>query len=55
MNEDRIYIDEKLGDEPFRFDASVAAVFPDMLRRSIPEIEAVVDATDHAGGHNPFY
>ena len=44
MNEDRIYIDEKLGDEPFRFDASVAAVFPDMLRRSIPGYEASLEA-----------
>ena len=30
MNEDKLYIDEKLGDEPFRFDDSVARVFPDM-------------------------
>lgn len=44
MNEDRIYIDEKLGDEPFRFDASVAAVFPDMLRRSIPGYAASLEA-----------
>ena len=44
MNEDRLYIDEKLGDEPFRFDASVAAVFPDMLRRSIPGYAASLEA-----------
>ncbi len=44
MTEDRIYIDEKLGDEPFRFDASVAAVFPDMLRRSIPGYTASLEA-----------
>jgi tRNA (cmo5U34)-methyltransferase len=44
MNEDRIYIDEKRGDEPFRFDASVAAVFPDMLRRSIPGYAASLEA-----------
>jgi tRNA (cmo5U34)-methyltransferase len=44
MNEDKIYIDEKLGDEPFRFDASVAGVFPDMLRRSIPGYEASIEA-----------
>jgi len=44
MNEDRLYIDEKLGDEPFRFDDSVAAVFPDMLRRSIPGYAASLEA-----------
>jgi tRNA (cmo5U34)-methyltransferase len=44
MNEDKIYIDEKLGDEPFRFDAAVAEVFPDMLRRSIPGYAATLDA-----------
>ena len=44
MNEDKIYIDEKLGDEPFRFDDSVAKVFPDMLRRSIPGYAASIEA-----------
>ena len=44
MTEDRIYIDEKRGNEPFRFDASVAAVFPDMLRRSIPGYAASLEA-----------
>ena len=44
MTEDRIYIDEKLGDEPFRFDATVAEVFPDMLRRSIPGYAASLEA-----------
>jgi len=44
MNEDKIYIDEKLGDEPFRFDDSVANVFPDMLRRSIPGYAASIEA-----------
>jgi len=44
MNEDKLYIDEKLGDEPFRFDDSVARVFPDMLRRSIPGYAASVEA-----------
>jgi len=43
-NEDKLYIDEKLGDEPFRFDDSVARVFPDMLRRSIPGYAASVEA-----------
>jgi len=31
-------------DEPFRFNADVAAVFPDMLRRSIPGYEASLEA-----------
>lgn len=44
MNEDKLYIDEKLGDEPFRFDDSVAQVFPDMLRRSIPGYAASIEA-----------
>ena len=44
MNEDKLYIDEKGGDEPFRFDASVARVFPDMLRRSIPGYAASIEA-----------
>ena len=44
MTEDKIYIDEKLGDEPFRFDDSVARVFPDMLRRSIPGYDATLEA-----------
>lgn len=44
MNEDKLYIDEKLGDEPFRFDDSVAQVFPDMLKRSIPGYAASIEA-----------
>jgi tRNA (cmo5U34)-methyltransferase len=44
MNEDKLYIDEKGGDEPFRFDASVARVFPDMLQRSIPGYAASIEA-----------
>ena len=44
MNQDKLYIDEKAGDEPFRFDASVARVFPDMLRRSIPGYAASIEA-----------
>ena len=44
MTEDKLYIDEKLGDEPFRFDDSVARVFPDMLRRSIPGYAASIEA-----------
>lgn len=26
-----------------------------MIREAVPEIEAIVDTTDHAGGTNPFY
>ena len=44
MTEDRIYSDDRLGDEPFRFDDTVARVFPDMLRRSIPGYTATLDA-----------
>jgi tRNA (cmo5U34)-methyltransferase len=44
MTEDTLFIDEKLGDEPFRFDDSVAQVFPDMLRRSIPGYAASIEA-----------
>lgn len=44
MNQDKIYSDDGQGDEPFRFDATVARVFPDMLRRSIPGYEASLEA-----------
>ena len=44
MNEDKLYIDEKLRDEPFRFDDSVAQVFTDMLQRSIPGYAASIEA-----------
>ena len=44
MAQDRIFVDEKLGDEPFRFDDAVARVFPDMLRRSIPGYAASLEA-----------
>jgi hypothetical protein len=26
-----------------------------MIRQSFPQIQAVVDSTDHAGGENPYY
>ncbi|MBT8143453.1 MAG: carboxy-S-adenosyl-L-methionine synthase CmoA [Gammaproteobacteria bacterium] len=42
MSRDEIYKD-KNGEQPFRFDASVARVFPDMLRRSIPGYAASLD------------
>lgn len=45
MSKDEIYAksDEK-GDRPFRFNAAVADVFPDMLRRSIPGYAASIEA-----------
>jgi tRNA (cmo5U34)-methyltransferase len=44
MNKDRIYANSDAGGTPFRFDDAVAAVFPDMLRRSIPGYEATLEA-----------
>lgn len=44
MSEDNLFAADKLGDEPFRFDESVARVFPDMLRRSIPGYAASLEA-----------
>jgi len=44
MTRDEIYADDSPGDEPFRFDESVARVFPDMLRRSIPGYAASLEA-----------
>ncbi len=44
MTEDKLYLDEALADQPFRFDASVARVFPDMLKRSIPGYAASLEA-----------
>ncbi|TDJ40319.1 MAG: carboxy-S-adenosyl-L-methionine synthase CmoA [Gammaproteobacteria bacterium] len=43
MNKDEIFKKQR-GDEPFTFDASVAGVFPDMLRRSIPGYAASLEA-----------
>lgn len=44
MSEDKLFATDRLGDEPFRFDESVARVFPDMLRRSIPGYAASLEA-----------
>jgi tRNA (cmo5U34)-methyltransferase len=44
MGEDKIYADGDAGDEPFRFNAAVAQVFPDMLQRSIPGYAASLEA-----------
>src|SRR5210317_2445430 len=43
MTRDTVY-KARNPDEPFRFNAEVAAVFPDMLRRSIPGYEASLEA-----------
>ncbi len=43
MPEDKIYTADSAG-EPFRFNASVAQVFPDMLKRSIPGYAASIEA-----------
>ena len=43
MTTDDIYT-RKLDDEPFRFNAEVADVFPDMLQRSIPGYAASIEA-----------
>ncbi len=44
MAEDRIYTTDDSGGEPFRFNDQVAAVFPDMLKRSIPGYAASLEA-----------
>ena len=44
MNEDQIYANDESTDEPFRFNAAVAQVFPDMLQRSIPGYAASLEA-----------
>jgi tRNA (cmo5U34)-methyltransferase len=44
MNKDRIYATDQDDDGPFRFNKSVADVFPDMLRRSIPGYAASIEA-----------
>ena len=43
MSKDEIF-KKRPGDEPFRFDDSVAAVLPDMLQRSIPGYTASLEA-----------
>ena len=44
MSKDKIYANDDPGDRPFRFNAAVAKVFPDMLRRSIPGYAASIEA-----------
>ena len=43
MSKDQVF-KRQPGDEPFRFDDSVARVFPDMLQRSIPGYAASLEA-----------
>lgn len=43
MTTDKIY-EQDLEEKPFRFNADVARVFPDMLRRSIPGYAATIEA-----------
>ncbi len=44
MSKDEIYANSVTGERPFRFNAAVAEVFPDMLRRSIPGYAASLEA-----------
>jgi tRNA (cmo5U34)-methyltransferase len=44
MTRDKIYTADEFTDEPFRFNETVARVFPDMLRRSIPGYTASLEA-----------
>lgn len=44
MSKDEIYAKAETPDRPFRFNAAVAEVFPDMLRRSIPGYAASLEA-----------
>jgi tRNA (cmo5U34)-methyltransferase len=44
MSKDEIYTSDESGGRPFRFNAAVADVFPDMLRRSIPGYAASIEA-----------
>ena len=50
MSKDTIYAGQRNGDEPFRFDATVAEVFPDMLRRSIPGYAAAIEGIGSLAG-----
>ena len=42
MSEDRLFASDGAGDGPFEFNEAVAAVFPDMLKRSIPGYAASI-------------
>ncbi len=42
-HKDKIYARRRSRIEPFRFDQQVAAVFPDMIRRSVPGYASIID------------
>lgn len=44
MSKDQIYVQQEAESGSFEFNAAVAEVFPDMLRRSIPGYDASIDA-----------
>lgn len=44
MTRDTLYADPQARVEPFTFDEQVAAVFPDMIRRSVPGYELILQA-----------
>ena len=55
MSKDEIYANEDPGDRPFRFNAAVAEVFPDMLRRSIPGYAASIEAARYVVPNSNCY
>ena len=46
MSRDEVFKDTETEPGSFRFDSTVASVFPDMLRRSIPGYEATIGAIE---------
>lgn len=44
MSRDTLYAEPKSEIEPFAFDEKVAAVFPDMIRRSVPGYDLILQA-----------
>lgn len=50
MGQDRIYATPRHAIEPFRFDETVARVFPDMIRRSVPGYATMVEMTGVIAG-----
>lgn len=57
---DRIYAEEKAAVERFRFDEQVVGVFPDMIRRSVPGYNTILDmigvlARRHAKPNTAIY
>jgi tRNA (cmo5U34)-methyltransferase len=47
MIKDKVFLPDRDSIDPFVFDESVATVFPDMLRRSIPGYDASIRAISH--------